>query len=658
MNISKDNIFYQGNKSIKRAGVNLEYTPEQIKEIKKCKDDIPYFLKTYVKIINLDKGKVPFELYPYQEEMIKTIDDNLRSITLAPRQSGKSVGTEGYLLHYILFNSYKTVAIVANKEKVARKILAQIKQMFSGLPIWLQQGVVEWNKTTIEIENGTKAITSATSGSAIRGESISILYLDECVGENTEITIRNKHTQEIEKIRIIDFYMRLIDNHKAIIIIFSDDYEVLTENGWKNFDGIKLTKSNQYIKITFKDDSILECTHRHKIKINNEFICAKDLVINDQIKNIEYLEETDKRFFDLLNVADGNEYITNNITSHNCAFVPAGIWDDFYSSVYPTVSSSKTAKIILSSTPWGMNHFYKLWTDAENNKNEFVPVRVYWQDVPGRDEKWKIKTIQNIGIQRFRQEYECFFLGSAGTLLNSYTLQNLVSLIPKDIRFDEKFKIYEYPKEDRTYVINSDVAEGLGQDSSTCQVIDVTEKPYKQVAVYEDNTVKTNVFPSIIGRIGEYYNEAVVIVENNGIGDGVLNDLNYDIEYENIFYDDNKFGLRMTKGSKMNGNSYLKSMIEDGELLLTDEDTIDQFSKYIKKGDTYKAELTEHDDLVTPFVLFSYFMNNKRLVEDWLDQDLSKDKQMQNRLSKIEEELLPIGFMCDGDDEINMNEDI
>ena len=304
-----------------------------------------------------------------------------------------------------------------------------------------------------------------------------------------------------------------------------------------------------------------------------------------------------------------------------------------------------------------MNHFYKLWTDANNNQNEYSPLRVYWQDVPGRDNEWKRKTISDIGSQRFDVEFDCKFAGSAGTLINSYTLQNMIFIEPVEIRYDNKFRIYEYPKEGRKYIVISDVAEGLGQDFSTCQVIDVTDEIYKQVAVYEDDEVKTNIFPTVIEKIGKYYNDAIVIVENNSIGDGVLNDLHYDLEYENLFFDD-KFGIRMTKLSKSIGNSYLKTFIEDNLLQIVDENTVDQFNTYIKRGNTYKAEENKHDDLITPLVLFAYFMNNKKWIDDWLDLSANNNDLFEKRKNKIEEELLPMGFFNDGEEEINLDGDV
>lgn len=510
------NIYYNNDKRLRKAEVKIEMSPEQIREVVKCSNDIEYFLKTYVKIVSLEEGLVDFKLYDYQLRLMKVMQEENRVINLSPRQSGKSISTCGFLLHYIIFNEWKNVAILANKEKTARKILAKIKLMYRNLPLWLQRGIDEWNKNSITLDNGCYVEASATSSSGIRGDACSILYIDET------------------------------------------------------------------------------------------------------------------------------------------AFIDKNLWDEFYASSYPTISSSKKSKIILSSTPRGMNHFYKLWTDAENKRTDFKPFRVDWREVPYMNEEYKKKIIAEFGEEKWLQEYECEFLGSAGTLISGYSLKSLVHFDPIELKQDENFLIYEYPIKSHKYVAISDVSEGLGLDASTVQVIDVTELPYKQVAKYENNTVKTFELPDVIYIIAKLYNEALVIVEANSIGDGVLNDLNYDLDCENLFFHDDKFGIKMTKGSKRIGNSFLKQFIEDGLLQINDFDTISQMSKYIKKGTSYEAEDGENDDLITPLVLFSYFMRNKDWVENWLDRDAD---EKQDDIDRLEEELLPIGFINDGDEVLNMGED-
>jgi len=200
--------YYMGIRGLLKDEIKLDYNPDEIREIYKCKNDIHYFLKTYVKVIDVDKGRVPFVLRDYQTEFIDVINNNDRIIGLQSRQSGKTVGTCGYILHYIIFNQYKNVAILANKARTARGILTKIKNMYKSLPVWLQQGVSEWNKGSITLGNSTKIEAAATTDDSIRGDSCSLLYIDECVKSNTKITVRNKKTGLIEELEIGEFYKR------------------------------------------------------------------------------------------------------------------------------------------------------------------------------------------------------------------------------------------------------------------------------------------------------------------------------------------------------------------------------------------------------------------------------------------------------------------
>jgi hypothetical protein len=216
---------------------------------------------------------------------------------------------------------------------------------------------------------------------------------------------------------------------------------------------------------------------------------------------------------------------------------------------------------------------------------------------------------------------------------------------PISIQMFKKFKVYYTPEKEHQYVLICDVAEGVGGDSSSIQVLDVTSIPWKQVAVYKDNQVKTNLFSSIINNIGIAYNKALVIVENNSIGDGVLNDLNFDHEYENLFFFNSKFGLRMTKGSKRNGCGHLKTFIELKKLIICDSETIEELSTFEKqKNGTFAASQNKHDDLVTPLILFAFFMSNENLVDLWLDQEGLLKEVYSKAMEEIEENLLPLGL--------------
>lgn len=521
MGLAKRKIgeFFMGIRGLRNEGHELDLTKEQIAEIYKCSQDSEYFINNYCYIVTLDEGKQKFNTRFYQDDMLKIMLENTRSIFKLPRQSGKSAIVAAFLVWEIIFNDYHSCSILANKEKSAKNILKKVKILYKTLPYWLQQGITGWSKLSIELENGSYIEASATSASGTRSDSINTLVIDEC------------------------------------------------------------------------------------------------------------------------------------------AWIPKNIWDEFYSSIYPTVSSSKKSKIIMISTPRGMNHFFKFWNDAENGKNIFSYYEIGYMDVPAYAEPgFKERTIAELGIQKWTQEYECEFLGSSGTLISSYHLQNtLVMNDPDDIRFDDHFRIYNMPvtdkkekKNNHQYVMICDFGEGVGLDYSTIQVMDITNGvPWEEVAVYEDNDIAPSEMPYVMDRIGQFYNQALIIGETNTIGIGILDDLNYDLEYENLFYGDNDhFGIKMTKASKRSGNMRLKQNIEDGNLTVQDGGTISQFSTYVKHRDSYQAEEeSDHDDLITPLVLFSYFMANRDWTENWLDQ-----KRLMNteKISRIEEDLLPAGFVDNG----------
>jgi hypothetical protein len=513
--------YYKNNENLRNSGIRYHYTQDEINEIKKCKQDKEYFIRKYCHIINVEHGLMKFELYKYQSKLLKKISKSKRLIINAPRQSGKTITLAADILHYILFNDNKIVAIVAHKASGAKHVLSCIKLMYEYLPYWMQQGVKTWNKTKIKLENNNEIITGATTSSSIRGKSISYLYLDEF------------------------------------------------------------------------------------------------------------------------------------------AFVGSGLFEEFYKSVYPTVASAKSAKIVMSSTPNGLNHFYKFWTEAIEKINGFKYFAVKWNDIPGRNTAWKKRTIAEIGLEEFKQEFETQFIGSNATLISAEKLRTLAVKKPIFKQFEGKLKIYEKPLIENgiphRYVAICDVAEGVGEDASTVQIIDVTTLPYKLVASYDDDIIPTNIFHTIIDMLAKQYNNAVVIIENNAIGTEVNNMLFEDTEYENIFYADKKSGIRMTKQSKKIGCAKLKVMLESDQLMINDFDTIHQLSKFIKIKKTFKGEGKSHDDLVTPLVLFSYFMGKRLWVEKWLDIENVHKMMHKKRLDMIEAEELPFGFFNDGIDQVEVS---
>ncbi|MAH44103.1 terminase [archaeon] len=516
---------YLGNLLLKKKNFNIEYTPFMVEEYIKCSRDVKYFCNNYFKIINIDEGLIPFDTYTYQDDMLDSMANNRFTIMATARQTGKSTTTVAYLLWYILFTPDKTVALLANKGETAREILGKVRLAYQNLPKWLQQGISEWNKGSMELENNSRIIAAATSSDAIRGYSINILFIDETA---------------------------FIDN-----------------------------------------------------------------------------------------------------------------WDAFFTSVFPTVSSGKTTKIILVSTPNGMNHFYKLWTDAIEGRNTYNPIKVLWQDVPGRDEEWKEITLASMGFDydKFRQEYEVEFLGSIGTLISGQKLSTLIHQTP--IASSEGMDVYENPVEKHSYVIIVDVARGKGLDYSAFSVIDVTKMPYIQVAAYRNNLVTPIEYTEIINAMGLHYNEAMVLIESNDIGAQVCDLLYYDYEYENVLYTENKGrlgktissgftktaerGIRTTKTVKSTGCTMIKMLIEQEQLLINDHQTISELSTFIRKGNSYEAEMGSHDDLVMGLVLFGW-LSSQPFFKEMTDIN-TIHKLREKTEEQLYEDLLPFGIVNDNNEE-------
>ena len=512
---------YLGNKNLKRSSVNIEWTKELILEYQKCSEDQIYFIKKYCKIVNVDKGLVNFELWKFQEEMIHTFEDNRFSIAKMPRQVGKTTTVAAYLLHKILFNENYRIAILANKDRGAREILSRIQLMFEHLPKWLQQGVLEWNKGNIELENGSKILSSATSSSATRGGSFNLLYLDEF------------------------------------------------------------------------------------------------------------------------------------------AFVPNNIQDEFFASVYPTITSGQNTKVIITSTPNGMNMFYKIWTDSVNKKNTYSRVSVHWSMIPGRDEKWQKQTIENTSQRQFNQEYNCEFLGSSNTLIDASKL----GTIPYADPISKKGSVDKFEEviPGHTYLISVDTSRGSGIDYSAFIVFDITSVPYKVVAKYRDNEIESLVYPTIVYNVGRHYNYAYVLVEVNDIGQQVADILLHDLEYENVLSTRSKgragqgigggagikygLGVRTTTQVKRIGCANFKSLVENDKIIINDYDLLYEMFRFIEHNNKYEAEEGEHDDLVMCCVLFSWLVHQEYFKE-LCDNDARLEVLSSNQ-KLIEENLIPFGFIDD-----------
>jgi len=515
---------YHGNINLKSIGHQHTFTTEQLEEILKCQDDPIYFIENYCQIVTLDHGLQLFKLYDCQKRKVRHILDNRKAILMEGRQQGKTITSAACILWYTLFQENKNVAIMANKTAAAREVMNRYQGMYENLPLWMQQGVRTWNKGDVELENGSKVFTSATTTSGIRGKSVNWLYIDEA------------------------------------------------------------------------------------------------------------------------------------------AIIPNTVAEQFFASVYPTISAGQTTKILLTSTPLGYNHFWKFWNEAEKGQNGFEPMFIHYSEIPGRDEEWAEEQLKLLGEVKFNQEVMCHFLGSSNTLINARTLGNMSSVDP--IYVNDGLDIFEEPREGRTYAMTVDTARGIGGDYSAFVVLDVTEVPYKMVAKYRNNKIAPLLFPNIINKVARDYNTAHVLIEVNDIGQQVADILHSELEYDNILTtakDTNKqylspgfgkttqFGVKMSKQVKRQGCFTFKSLLEENKLLIFDADTISELSTFIEKAGSYQADEGYHDDLAMCLVLFGWLTTNTYFT-DLTDINI-REKLYDEQMKQIEQELTPFGIVADGTEE-------
>jgi Terminase RNaseH-like domain/Terminase large subunit, T4likevirus-type, N-terminal len=509
---------YLGNPSLKACGVKVNFTSDQLSEYVKCSTDPIYFIENYVKIVSLDKGAILAKLFPYQKRIIEAIHKNRRVVSKLFRQSGKSTVIACYIAWYITFNDLKRVAILANKASISREIFSRVQFTYENLPLWLQQGVKEWNKTSLELENGSQCFCAASSPSAIRGKSINFLLCDEF------------------------------------------------------------------------------------------------------------------------------------------AHLPQNLADEFISSVFPTLSSSEESKLVLVSTPRGFNTFSKIWKEAEQGINGFVPVTGTWEENPFRTQKWADEQLAILGEVKYNQEILCSFVGSSYSLVKGEKLASLHTMQPIETR--DKMNFYVAPTKHHAYAIAVDTSRGQHLDYSAMVVFDITELPYKVVATFKDNQISPETYPYLIYTIAKQYNNAHVLIEVNDLGEMVSSNLFYEFEYENVYftYRDELNegrgypGVRTTKKVKSIGCSTLKSLIEGDQLEINAHEIIQELGVFTQKGASYAADDENiNDDLTTCLWLFAW-LTKQALFADLTNVNI-RSILAQRTEAHIEETMMPFGLMDDGSDE-------
>ena len=517
---------FQGNPLVKKVGAQIQFTKEQVEEYVKCAQDPFYFIEKYMKIVTIDSGVQVIKLYDFQREMINKFVNEKFILAKCARQSGKTIGVESFILWSILFKDNYRVGMFANKFDTSKKILKEIKYSYEQLPMWLQQGVVTWNKHSIELENGSSITSSSTSGDAGRSRTYNLVFLDEF------------------------------------------------------------------------------------------------------------------------------------------AFVPDYVAADFFTAVYPTISSGKNTKVIIISTPNGLNFFYRMWIEAQEGRSNYKLFEANWRAVPSRDDAWADETLANVGEKAFQQEYECDFLGSSNTLISTTKIKEMVWKKPVK-RYQGGLAIYEEPKPRNQYIVTVDVSRGIGKDYSAFTVINVSDFPYKVVAKYQNNEISPMVFPNTIYETATHFNQAMVLVEVNDIGEQVGAILYTDLEYEDLIMTEHGgrkgqrissgfggnvyYGVRMTSNVKKIGMANLKTMIESDKLLIHDVDIITELSTFVQKRNSYEAEEGYHDDLVMCLIIFGW-VSNQEYFKELTNSDIRK-KLEKEREYEIMESTLPPGFVVNGEEE-------
>jgi len=353
----------------------------------------------------------------------------------------------------------------------------------------------------------------------------------------------------------------------------------------------------------------------------------------------------------------------NVILLDEFAHVPNNIADQFFTSVYPTISSGQSTKVFIVSTPLGLNMFYKLWIDAEEGRNSYTPIEVHWSEVPGRDEKWKQETIKNTSPEQWQQEFEAEFIGSTHTLVAPSKLRTMTFQNP--ISSQSGLDVYEEPKKHDTYCLIADTAQGKEQDYSAFSIFNVSSIPYKQVAKYRDNKISPMIYPNVIYNVANKFNQSWVLIEVNDIGQSVAETLQHDMEYENMlmvsmhgragqkigggFGKNTQLGIRTSKQLKRIGCATLKDMIETDKLIVPDFDTIVELTTFVSKNNTYMAEEGAHDDLAMTLVIFSWLVQ-QQYFKDLTNLDIRK-QIYQDQLEAMENDMLPFGIIDDGQDD-------
>lgn len=498
---------FKGIHNLRKERINYPYEKWQIEEILKCKSDIIYFYSNYIKIQS--NGKiVNFVPYEYQKKMIHNMYHNRFNIFKIPRQSGKTITTSAFFVYLMLFFENEISGIVANKEKVALEIIDKMQDIYRFIPFWMQQGIVNWQKSEFELENGSRVVSETTSKDALRSFSIRNLFLDEM------------------------------------------------------------------------------------------------------------------------------------------ASIEENLVRDFLEAIFPTLSSFKDSRMIISSTTKGYNMFAKMWIDAKNGVSDYVPFEIHWKEIPGRDEKFKEDIIKKFDEEYWRQEYECEIITSGSTLINGAILAKLEHINPIKSFYENSLQIYKEINQEHNYILIADPAEGAGGNYSAFIIIDISVSPFEIISVYRNNQISYQLFPGIINDVAKQFRSILIVIESNNIGSAVLEILNWEIECESTIYSEKtNLGIKTTKKSKIVGCKILKDLIEYNKIHIPDYNIINELYFFKRKRKSFEAQEGKTDDLVMCLVLFGYFSNLPFFRECVDDNDITIRKMFEQNMTEIAETVPIFGYI-------------
>ena len=653
--------FYKNKYGLRGEDVELELTDEQIREIIKCRDDIVYFLSNYVYIIHPDEGKILFNPREFQKEIINLINTEKNIMSMVARQSGKSIVIGGYTLHYILFNSDKVVDIVSNKEGSAKKLLKKIKDMYKDLPMFLQAGIIEWNKTSIELDNGSKVMVEATTEDAGTGDTVNLFICDEFA--------------KVPKNIADDFIKSVLPTLSAgktqkLVIITTPKGMNFFYRMWKKEE---TSKNPEYVlykkdwKANPERDEIWEKKERRKLGdsgFEQEYNCvAGDTIITVKEKYTEYIYDIEiSKIKELIKY---NKYLIKT---------PNG-FEDFYE--ISEVTKNKYIEVIFKndvSIKCSYNHKFINSSNEEVFAEKLEEGDLILSETGEVEVREVIKCKGNITLYDLVNvgknslyytnkilSHNCSFLGSDKSLFRGDVLQQIeicdpIKNHPLSKEIDD-LEIYEDVISNGKYVMTVDCASGLAEkngksaDSSSISVLKILKDSFVQVARFNSPHINEVGLAEIISIIGTYYNYAYALVEVNNMGIAVVDNLMFTEEYENVIdLNPDKYigGILSTAKTNRIGNRVLKKLVNNGILVIKSGDTIEQASNYVLKGkDSYAGADDEHDDDITSLRNFCYLLTTEEWLEldddfisysDMLREEREKEGKSLKKIKKDEEE--------------------